>query len=164
MVAQFVEYLVHLEGGSDGLDQDGRLDRAIGNAKRFLCVHEDAVPQARLEMVLHFWQIKIGTSVASQLLLDVVEEEEAEIIVHESGVGMSMACDLSMLGSRIRNLRQHGFDEGVSTRLLVYAAQLIVREVHPIKACDAAICRAVTDDTEVQRAIAELASTVFPVD
>ena len=92
------------------------------------------------------------------------EEEEAEIIVHESGVGMSMACDLSMLGSRIRNLRQHGFDEGVSTRLLVYAAQLIAREVHPIKACDAAICRAVTDDTEVQRAIAELASTVFPVD
>ena len=84
--------------------------------------------------------------------------------MHESGVGMSMACDLSMLGSRIRNLRQHGFDEGVSTRLLVYAAQLIVREVHPIKACDAAICRAVTDDTEVQRAIAELASTVFPVD
>ena len=90
------------------------------------------------------------------------EEQEADIIFHESDVGLPMARELALLGARIRNLRQHGFDEGVSTRLLVYAAQLIAREVHPIKACNAAICKAVTDDLEVQRAIAELVSTVFP--
>ncbi len=92
------------------------------------------------------------------------EEVEAEIIAHESGVAAPMALVLALLGARIRNLRQHGFDEGVSTRLLVYAGQLIAREVHPLEACDAAICRAVTDDTDVQRAIAELVATVFPRD
>ncbi|MDA0788748.1 MAG: CbbQ/NirQ/NorQ/GpvN family protein [Proteobacteria bacterium] len=90
------------------------------------------------------------------------EDVEADIIAHESGVVKSIAAELATLGARIRNLRQHGFDEGVSTRLLVYAGQLISREVHPIKACDAAICRAVTDDVEVQRAISELVTTVFP--
>lgn len=92
------------------------------------------------------------------------EEQEASIIVHESGIGSAMAIELAMLGARIRNLRQHGFDEGVSTRLLVYAAQLITRGLSPLKACDAAICRAVSDDIEVQHAIAELVSTVFPTD
>ncbi len=90
------------------------------------------------------------------------EELEADIIAHESGVEKSLAAELAMLGSRIRHLRQHGFDEGVSTRLLVYAGQLIARDMHPVRACDAAICRAVTDDVEVQRAISELVSTVFP--
>jgi nitric oxide reductase NorQ protein len=92
------------------------------------------------------------------------EEQEASIIVHESGIGSAMAIELAMLGARIRNLRQHGFDEGVSTRLLVYAAKLITRGLSPLKACDAAICRAVSDDIEVQHAIAELVSTVFPTD
>lgn len=92
------------------------------------------------------------------------EEQEANIIVHESGIDQGMASDLAMLGARIRNLRQHGFDEGVSTRLLVYAAQLVSHGVSPIKACDAAICRAVSDDIEVQQAIAELVTTVFPTD
>jgi nitric oxide reductase NorQ protein len=92
------------------------------------------------------------------------EEQEANIIVHESGIDSAMALELAMLGARIRNLRQHGFDEGVSTRLLVYAAQLITRGVSPLKACDAAICRAVSDDIEVQHAIAELVTTVFPTD
>ena len=92
------------------------------------------------------------------------EEEEAEIIVHESGVGMSMALDLSLLGSRIRNLRQHGFDEGVRTRLLIYAGQLMASGVTPIRACEVAICRAVSDEVDVQQAIGELVSTIFPVD
>ena len=92
------------------------------------------------------------------------EEQEAEIISHESGVVKSIALELALLGARIRNLRQHGFDEGVSTRLLVYAGQLIAREVHPVRACEAAICRAVSDDVDVQKAITELVSTIFPVD
>ena len=31
------------------------------------------------------------------------------------------------IGEKVRNLREHGFEEGVSTRLLVYAAQLAVQ-------------------------------------
>ena len=90
------------------------------------------------------------------------EDQESDIIFHESKVGKDIAAQLAMLGARIRNLRHHGFDEGISTRLLVYAGQLITRGVNPIRACDAAICRAVSDDVEVQRAIGEVVSTIFP--
>ncbi len=89
---------------------------------------------------------------------------EAEIIIHESGIDADTAGELATLGARIRNLRHHGFDEGISTRLLVYAGQLISRGLNPIRACDAAICLAVSDDPEVQRAIGEVVSTIFPRD
>ena len=69
-----------------------------------------------------------------------------------------------MLGARVRNLKQHGFDEGVSTRLLIYAGQLMASGVAPIRACEVAICRAVSDEPDVQQAIAELVTTIFPVD
>ncbi|MCB2027156.1 MAG: CbbQ/NirQ/NorQ/GpvN family protein, partial [Ottowia sp.] len=48
-------------------------------------------------------------------------DKEAEIIAHESGVGVDVASALALLGKKVRQLRQHGFDEGVSTRLLIYA-------------------------------------------
>ncbi len=90
--------------------------------------------------------------------------EEARIIAHESGVSATFSDQLARIGQNIRNLRSHGFDEGVSTRLLVYAGQLIVQGVLPRRACDAAISKAVSDDVEVQRAIAELVDAVFPSD
>lgn len=90
------------------------------------------------------------------------QAEEASIIAHESGVDEPTADKLAALGARIRNLSSHGFDEGVSTRLLVYAGQLIIQGVRPIRACDAAISKAVSDDVEVQRAIDELVSAIFP--
>ena len=90
--------------------------------------------------------------------------EEASIIAHESGVSAAFADQLARIGQKIRNLRSHGFDEGVSTRLLVYAGQLMVQGVLPRRACDAAISKAVSDDVEVQRAIAELVDAVFPAD
>lgn len=88
-------------------------------------------------------------------------EEEARIIVHESKVDEARALDLALLGAKVRNLRHHGFDEGVSTRLLVYAGQLITRGISPRRACDVAVCSGVSDDADVQQAIAELVSTVF---
>ena len=89
-------------------------------------------------------------------------DREAVIIAHESGVDAETAGDLATLGAKVRHLRQHGFEEGVSTRLLVYAGQLIVRGVPARRACEVAVCRAVTDDAEVHRAIAELVATLFP--
>ncbi len=89
------------------------------------------------------------------------EPEEARIISHESGVEEGVALDLARLGSRVRNLRHHGFDEGVSTRLLVYAGQLIRQGVAAVRACDVAVCKAVTDDVDVQNAIAEVAGAIF---
>jgi len=88
-------------------------------------------------------------------------EAEAKVISHESGVDESLAAELAMLGVKVRNLRHHGFDEGVSTRLLVYAGQLIAADVSPLRACDIAVCRAVSDDVDVQEAIGEIVSTIF---
>lgn len=89
-------------------------------------------------------------------------EEETSIITHESGVAPEQAERLALVGEKVRNLQGHGFDEGVSTRLLVYAGQLISQGVAPDRACDAAIIKAVSDDMEVQRAVAELVDAIFP--
>jgi nitric oxide reductase NorQ protein len=87
---------------------------------------------------------------------------EAAIIVHESGVDAAIAERLAEIGAKVRNLREHGFEEGVSTRLLVYTAQLIVGGIAPRRACDAAIVRAVTDDIEVQQAVADIVDVLLP--
>src|SRR5438105_10334958 len=62
-------------------------------------------------------------------------EAEIQIIVREGGVNEAMAKDLVKIGEKVRNLKGHGLEEGVSTRLLVYAAQLIARGVNPVLAC-----------------------------
>ena len=72
--------------------------------------------------------------------------------------------ELAVLGQKVRQLKSHGFDQGVSTRLLVYAGQLMAKNVHPTRACDVAICRAVSDEPDVQHAIEEVVSTIFPRD
>jgi len=86
---------------------------------------------------------------------------ETEIIAHESGVDREIAGQLATLGSKIRHLREHGFDEGVSTRLLIYAGQMMVAGVAPARACDVAICRAVSDDTDVQSAMQAVVQAIF---
>src|SRR6478609_472957 len=53
-------------------------------------------------------------------------------------------------------------EEGVSTRLLVYAAQLTTRGVEPRRACDVAVVRAISDDPDVQQAVADVVDVVLP--
>lgn len=89
-------------------------------------------------------------------------EVEATIIAHESGVDAAFAQRLALVGEKVRNLREHGFEEGVSTRLLIYAAQLAAGGIAPRRACDVAIARAVTDDAEVQQAIGAIVDVVLP--
>ena len=88
-------------------------------------------------------------------------EIEAEIIAHESGVGEDGAGQLAKLGEKVRNLREHGLGEGASTRLLIYAGQLIAQGIAPRRACQVAVNWAVTDDSSVHRSIEELISSIF---
>jgi nitric oxide reductase NorQ protein len=88
-------------------------------------------------------------------------DKEAQIIAHESGVSMERALSLATLGEKIRHLKAHGLEEGVSTRLLVYAGRLMNSGVAPRRACDAAVVRSLTDDVESQRAMTELTEAVF---
>ncbi len=86
---------------------------------------------------------------------------ETSIVMEEGGVDEETATRLVKLGEMVRNLRQHGLEEGVSTRLLVYAARLIADGVTPISACEAAVTRAMTDDFEIQEAITEIIAGIF---
>jgi len=88
-------------------------------------------------------------------------ELEAEIVAREGGVDEGTARDLVLIGQKVRNLRGHGLEEGVSTRLLIYAAQLIALGIPPIDAADVAMCSPITDDRELQRSIREIITTVI---
>jgi nitric oxide reductase NorQ protein len=88
-------------------------------------------------------------------------EAEKEIIEHEGEVSPEVAWELAKLGEKVRNLREHGLEEGVSTRLLIYAARIIREGIPPREACQVAIVWSLTDDAEVQRGIEEVVSTIF---
>jgi len=88
-------------------------------------------------------------------------ELEEEILKAESGIDDDTAAKLVKIAEKVRNLRTHGLEEGVSTRLLVYAGQLIQGGVEPIAACEATICKPITDDLEMQRSIVEIIATQF---
>ena len=89
-------------------------------------------------------------------------ELEGPIIEHESGADRETSNQLALLGEKVRNLRGHGLQEGVSTRLLVYAGKLIVEGIAPRRACEVAVVWGLTDDHEVQRSVYEVVTSIFP--
>ena len=88
-------------------------------------------------------------------------EIEREIIERESGCSPAHADSLAKLGEKIRNLEDHGLQEGASTRLLIYAARLMSEGITPRRACQVAIVWTLTDDPELQRSLEEVASSIF---
>ena len=87
---------------------------------------------------------------------------EGPIIEHESGVDRQTAQQLALLGEKIRNLVGHGLQEGVSTRLLVYAGKLIDQGISARRACEVAVVWGLTDDHETQRSLSEVVTSIFP--
>lgn len=87
-------------------------------------------------------------------------EAEAQIVAREGGIQIEQARELVKIGEKVRNLKGHGLEEGVSTRLLVYAAQMIAAGIDAITACEIAISSPITDDSELQRGIREIVTTV----
>tara|TARA_Y100000996_G_scaffold165285_1_gene128419 strand:+ start:6509 stop:7384 length:876 start_codon:yes stop_codon:yes gene_type:complete len=88
-------------------------------------------------------------------------DKEAEIIQHEAGVEENIADQLATLGEKVRNLKEHGLEEGASTRLLIYAGKLISQGIPARRACQVSVNWAVTDDVAVQNSITELINTIF---
>ncbi|MEP6903367.1 MAG: CbbQ/NirQ/NorQ/GpvN family protein [Actinomycetota bacterium] len=88
-------------------------------------------------------------------------EDETAIVAKEGGIDAQTAADLVKIGQKVRNLRGHGLEEGVSTRLLIYAAQMIAKGISPINAAEVAICSPITDDRELQRSIREIVTTII---
>ena len=88
-------------------------------------------------------------------------ELEAEIVAKEGGIDMKHAEDLVRIGQKIRNLRGHGLEEGVSTRLLIYAAQMTSKGIAPVDAAEVALCAPITDDRDLQRSIREIITSII---
>ncbi len=86
---------------------------------------------------------------------------ETKIIAHESGITDSVAVQLAKLGEKVRHLKEHGLAEGVSTRLLIYAGRLIHEGIPARRACQVAVVWALTDDSDVQKSIEEVVSSIF---
>ena len=89
-------------------------------------------------------------------------QAEAAIIAHEAQVEDDLAERLATIGERVRNLKQHGFEEGVSTRLLIYAGQLIQGGIDPRRAAQVGIVTAISDDPTVQQAVADIVDAILP--
>lgn len=88
-------------------------------------------------------------------------DTEAEIVAHESGVTLEDAKKLVHIGERARNLKGHGLDEGLSTRMLIYAGSLIAKGVAPLAACRVALVRPITDDPDMRDALDSAVTTYF---
>ena len=86
---------------------------------------------------------------------------ETEIVAHETGVSAEVAGKLISIAERARNLKGHGLDEGISTRMLIYAGSLIAKNVDPMAACRMTLVRPITDDPDMRDALDAAVSTYF---
>ncbi len=89
-------------------------------------------------------------------------EMEVRILQHETGLEEAAVQSLVKLGEKVRNLKNHGLEEGVSTRLLAYAGELIRKGIDPRSACEAAVIQPITDDPDMHRSISEIVNSIFP--
>jgi nitric oxide reductase NorQ protein len=86
---------------------------------------------------------------------------EASIVSRESGVAADTATRLVEVAHRARALKGHGLDEGISTRLLVYAGKLIAGGIAPTAACRMALSRPITDDADIRSTLDHAVDLVF---
>ena len=86
---------------------------------------------------------------------------ETRIIQTESGLDEENCRKLAEMGSKIRQLKGFGLDEGVSSRLLVYVGRLVKGGLSPIHATKHAISQTLTDEPEVMESIQNIAKLYF---
>lgn len=86
---------------------------------------------------------------------------ETEVVAAESGLDAERAAALVRLAGHIRSLSGMDLEEGVSTRLLIYAATLIAKGMKVDRAIEAAIIEPLSDEADVRQALRDLAASVY---
>ena len=89
------------------------------------------------------------------------EEAEIAVVARESGLSADRCKMLVALGRRLRALKGHDLEEGVSTRLLVYCATLMADGLSLDEAVMATLIEPLTDDPVVKKGLVELARVVL---
>lgn len=88
-------------------------------------------------------------------------DQEIAVVAAESGLAAEKVRPLVLLAQRLRALKGHDLDEGVSTRLLVYCATLIAAGTQVAEAVLAGMIEPLTDDADVKAALREVAQAVI---
>ncbi|MEG3639076.1 CbbQ/NirQ/NorQ/GpvN family protein [Magnetococcus sp. PR-3] len=83
-------------------------------------------------------------------------EIERDILIKETGLEAHWAAKLVTLGNSMRKLRDVDLEEGISTRLLIYAARLIDGGMAPLDACRATMAESMSDDPQTTEALMEV--------
>jgi nitric oxide reductase NorQ protein len=78
---------------------------------------------------------------------------EAQIVAREADVSLETAVRLVGVATRSRALKNQGLDEGISTRMLIYAGMLIASGVSPADSCAMTMTNALTDDPQIALAL-----------
>lgn len=86
---------------------------------------------------------------------------ETSVVAAESGLDLAKCERLVALARNIRNLKGTDLDEGVSTRLLIYCAKLIVSGVKLQDAIQITMIEPLTDDKEIKRSLNDLVVAIF---
>ncbi|WP_407355252.1 CbbQ/NirQ/NorQ/GpvN family protein [Methanolobus sp. WCC5] len=86
---------------------------------------------------------------------------EKQIVSHESQIDEKTAGLLVEIGQSIRNFKHHGLEEGVSTRLLIYAGKLIREGIEAKEACRIAMAKPITDNPDLQKSIDEIIAAIM---
>mgnify|MGYP001628243766 FL=1 len=86
---------------------------------------------------------------------------ETAVVAEESGLDENRSSQLVRLAGHIRNLSGMDLEEGVSTRLLIYAATLIAQGMAVEQALETAVIEPLTDDEDVQAALRDLIATIY---
>ncbi len=118
VVAQLPEDLVHLEGAHDRLDEDRGADRPVREAEVLLRLHEDVVPEARLEVVLELREVVAGPRPLGEEPLSAVKEVEAEV---EEAPRAGLAVDEEVLLEEVPAARPHDEDRGLLVQPVLLA-------------------------------------------
>ncbi len=88
-------------------------------------------------------------------------EVETEIVAKETGIDPEIAEKLVKIAHTARNLKGHGLTEGISTRLLVYAATLMKDGIDAQDACRMAMVRPITDDADIRDTLDNAIDSIF---
>ncbi len=89
------------------------------------------------------------------------KEQEIAVVSAESGLDAHKVAPLVALAHRLRGLKGHDLEEGVSTRLLVYCASLIDAGMPQREAARAAMIEPLTDEPDVKAALLEIADAML---
>lgn len=89
-------------------------------------------------------------------------DTETAIVAAEAAVNPEIARKLVDVAHAGRRLKGHGLDEGISTRLIVYAALLTRQGIAPAAACRMAMVRPITDDSDVSNTLDHAIDLIFP--